>query len=174
MKKLTLIFAFLGITFLFLVSCGGNKEKTTEQSPSDSLKTAVAQSLESYATTIMGSISDTSQVLVILQAYLDANMSVYGSAFAFAPILSESGKTLNSYYTYRTAEGYASKKLEQSYDYTKEQWYSSPVENKKAMWSDPYFDEGGGNAQMITYGIPLYTADSLLIGVITADLEIKK
>ncbi|MCX6272722.1 MAG: cache domain-containing protein [Bacteroidetes bacterium] len=102
------------------------------------------------------------------------NKVVYGSAFALAPVIRGKDTFRCSPYLYRTPQGYSSKYLEKSYDYTKDDGYSKPVGLEKGVWSEPYFDKGGGDIWIITYSIPVYTPDGSLTGVITADLEIKK
>ena len=105
--------------------------------------------------------------LRVLRDYLEKNPEVYGAAFAFAP--GQDGLKISPY-VYRDAGGFVEKDLAASYDYTAEAWYAQPVATKRPLWSDPYFDEGGGEIWMITYSIPVYDAGAQLIGVLTNDL----
>ncbi|MHC1707336.1 MAG: cache domain-containing protein [Bacteroidales bacterium] len=172
--KKILIFPVLVVFSLCFVSCGGGENKKTEAVISDSLKTEIAASMDAYAAKINGGVIDTSQIFQLLQAFLDENPKVYGSALALVPVVSGNDTIRHSPYMYRSANGYVSLYLEKSYDYTKDQWFSVPVEQKKGYWSEPYYDAGGGNIWMITYSVPLLNPDGTVFGVITSDLEIKK
>ena len=63
------------------------------------------------------------------------------------------------------------------YGYNKLQWYRSAADSRQPVWSDPYFDSGGGDAWMVTYSVPFFRKASgerrVLAGVVTADLELK-
>ncbi len=104
-----------------------------------------------------------------LKKYLRAKPHIYGAAFAFAPERKKS-----SPYVYRSGIKFVKKDLNDSYEYESHDWYASPVKHGQAVWSDPYFDEGGGEAWMKTYSIPLYSdkGKKMLIGVITSDVLI--
>ena len=62
------------------------------------------------------------------------------------------------------------------YGYDKLQWYRSAADSRQPVWSDPYFDEGGGEAWMITYSVPFFrkvpAGGRELAGVVTADLAL--
>jgi len=54
-------------------------------------------------------------------------------------------------------------------------WYQIPKELEKAMWSEPYYDQGGGNIIMSTYSIPLYITKEghqKFIGILTVDVSL--
>ena len=174
MKKVTLACCFLGIALFLSFSCKGPEKKDSGNMPSDSLKTAVAKSLDDYVLLVKDGLADTAKTIEILKTYLDANPAVFGSAIAFAPTIQGTDTTRISLYTYRNDTGYDTKNFGKLYDYTKDPWYSVPVSQKKAVWSEPYFDAPGGNVQMITYSVPFLNAGGAVLGVITADLEIKQ
>jgi phosphoserine phosphatase RsbU/P len=66
-----------------------------------------------------------------------------------------------------------------SYDYLHKDWYRRPLEMNSAVWSPPYFDEGGGNVLMTTYSCPFYQPKDFdkprkIKGVITADVSLNQ
>lgn len=172
MKKITVSACLLALVLVLLASCNGKKKKTMELLPSDSLKTAVAASLEGFVASLT-EVPDTSGIFPLLQAYLEANPGIYGSAYALVPVILGKDTLRYAPYIYRTREGFITKYLEKSYDYSKDDWYSVPVKTKTGFWSEPYFDAGGGEVNMITYSVPILVQDTVLVGVVTADLEIK-
>jgi sigma-B regulation protein RsbU (phosphoserine phosphatase) len=123
-------------------------------------------------------VPDNEAVFVLLTDYLSKNPQIYGAAFAFAP-RKKGGKLIKSSpYIHRSGERFIKKDLIESYDYTgsNQKWYVVPVKQRKPVWSQPYFDKGGGDAWMVTYSIPIYSSGkySRLIGVVTSDVIIPK
>lgn len=57
------------------------------------------------------------------------------------------------------------------YDYTTADWYEVPLRTRREYLSDPYFDEGGADAWIVTASVPVLTVDGSL-GVTTADLDL--
>jgi len=57
------------------------------------------------------------------------------------------------------------------YDYRLFDWFTVPVARGRTWLSDPYFDEGGADADIVTISVPA-TLDRALIGVATADLDL--
>src|SRR4029453_9146066 len=62
-----------------------------------------------------------------------------------------------------------------TYRYWERDWYRLPLIALQPRWSEPYFDEEGGDTLMVTYTVPLTSSRdgaSGPIGVITADLQL--
>jgi len=47
-----------------------------------------------------------------------------------------------------------------SYDYFTENWFQIPLDEKKGVWIEPYFDKGGGRVIMTTYSCPMFKRSS--------------
>jgi len=73
--------------------------------------------------------------------------------------------------------------LSRAYDYSDvsnalAEWYTAPrclylrdgVE--AGYWTSPYFDEGAGNINMVTYSQPIISRDGTFLGVATIDVEV--
>ena len=104
-----------------------------------------------------------------LQSYLDANPEFFGSA---AALLDPSGRVVASPYVYRTPEGYASTDLAApGYQIEAQDWFTAPIAANAAVWTEPYFDAGGGEVWMITRAVPLTDANGLF-AIITTDLTV--
>jgi len=64
----------------------------------------------------------------------------------------------------------------EEYQYFYWDWYQIPKELGKAVWSEPYFDEGAGNIMMSTYSVPFYTyrgGEKVFTGIVTADISLE-
>lgn len=111
----------------------------------------------------------------ILEAHLKPNEELFGSAVAFEPGASPTG-TLFAPYLHRAGSSTRFMNLaEADYNYPEQSWYSQPRESGKAVWSEPYFDKGGGDIVMSTYSVPMFRSvkgERRFIGVATADVSI--
>ena len=59
------------------------------------------------------------------------------------------------------------------YEYFSQPWYTEPAEKLTPVWSEPYYDEGGGNTLMCTYSVPFFNEDNSFAGVVTADMGLE-
>ena len=104
-----------------------------------------------------------------LQTYLEAHPSFFGSA---AALLDRSGRVIASPYVYRTADGYASTDLAApSYNIEAQDWFAAPLAQNASVWTEPYFDAGGGEIWMITRSVPARDAEGIF-AIITTDLAV--
>ena len=112
-----------------------------------------------------------------LQAFAAGDERIYGSAAAFEPYGFDTSQERFSPYYYVEPDGnVASADLaSDSYRYWERDWYAPIAESGAPQWSEPYIDEDGGEAWMVTYSMPFYrdTADGReLRGIVTADVSI--
>ncbi len=117
---------------------------------------------------------DSREIEEILQRNVAGNPLVFGAAIAFAPGVFE-GRQRYAPYAFRQAE--KSEKIgliQLAYDYTeaKWEWWNHPLKDGKAVWTEPYFDEGGGNILMTTFSVPFYRKGRFA-GVTTVDIPLK-
>jgi len=97
------------------------------------------------------------EIVRLLQDELLASPHIYGSAVSFAPGEPAATNRLAAPYVYHRDGRLQSVDLaEASYDYVSQDWFVLPRELGKAVWTDPYFDEGGGETMMCTYAVPFY------------------
>jgi sigma-B regulation protein RsbU (phosphoserine phosphatase) len=64
-----------------------------------------------------------------------------------------------------------------NYRFTTKDWYTEPRRVRHAVWSEPYYDEGGGDVLMTTYSVPLLGTGSDgtdFVGVVTADITLRR
>lgn len=110
--------------------------------------------------------------------HLINNEEVFGATIAFEPDMSPSGKGMFAPYYYRRLNGslaFADLAVP-SYDYLERGWYKTPKEIQAPVWTEPYFDEGGGNVVMTTYAVPFYryskAGKRVFAGISTADVSV--
>lgn len=109
------------------------------------------------------------------QRVLSDNPEIFGTAIAFEPYGFKIDQEYYAPYHYRSQNRIAFTNLGgRDYQYFYMDWYQLPRELEQAIWTEPYFDEGGGHELMATYSVPFYRKRNglkVLAGVITADIS---
>ena len=78
---------------------------------------------------------------------------------SFEPYTFDSSRLYFSPYLSRKGKGFQVTHLGgKGYHYFYQDWYQIPRETGKSSWSEPYFDEGGGDILMATYSRPVFIA----------------
>jgi phosphoserine phosphatase RsbU/P len=107
---------------------------------------------------------------------LNDNHSIYGMAVAFEPYARHAGQLYFAPYLFRTPLGPKATNLGGAdYRYHGMDWYQIPRELDQTVWSEPYYDEGGGNSLMTTCSMPfhrLVDGKRQVAGVVTADVSL--
>ena len=134
------------------------------------LREAVVVALDAFAAELVADRpSGAEEYTERLQAYLEAHLSFFGSA---AALLDRWGIVVSSPYVYRTDDGYASTDLATpSYKIEEQEWLIAPLEANAGVWTEPYFDAGGGEIWMVTRSLPVRDADGIF-AIITTDLPV--
>ena len=105
-----------------------------------------------------------------LRAYLDAHPAFYGSA---AALLDRHGRVTASPYVYRTMDGYKTVDLAvPTYGIDSQTWITAPLAAGTGVWTEPYFDAGGGEIWMVTRAVPVRDGQGIF-AIVTTDLPIK-
>ena len=178
-----IIFTF---TFAVFLRMAANKmrEEATEHAHSelsntihqiDAVLHSVEIAVENTAWIVPHRLSSPDFMYDITERLLQNNDFVYGCAVAFEPDYFSSEGHYFSPYSYRDESGeIKSKQLgNDTYDYHYMDWYQIPKLLNKPYWSEPYYDDGGGEKMMTTYSKPLYDSCGNLYAVITADLSLE-
>jgi class 3 adenylate cyclase/HAMP domain-containing protein len=112
----------------------------------------------------------------LMRRTVASNREVFGVAVAFEPYAFNPQRYYFSPYCFREGGRIKITYLgSDSYRYFYWDWYQLPKELQHAVWSEPYFDKGGGNIIMSTYSVPFYRgegANRKFEGVVTADISL--
>ncbi len=107
-----------------------------------------------------------------------ANPVVYGCAVAFEPHAADTARLYYAPYVCRSPAGLEMLWLGgTNYHYFDWDWYQIPRELGQPIWSEPYYDESGGQMLMTTYAAPFYlrpAGQRRLGGVVTADITLER
>ena len=121
---------------------------------------------------------DQQALLGRIESMLSTNPDIFGSAVAFEPYAFDPKSLYFAPYYYRDAISMKLKLIylgDKLYQYFFWDWYQIPKELERAVWSEPYFDEGAGNIVMSTYSIPFSRANGerhVFTGIVTADISL--
>ncbi|WP_370980087.1 SpoIIE family protein phosphatase [Agaribacterium sp. ZY112] len=150
-------------------------------------------SVEALAALLPYQVHSSQALKQSLESYLQSNKRLYGAAIAFNPEHPQVDYEFAPYMHRDTVHsGLASKSSKPhgelktaglsyknlaapNYSYRQQRWYSEVVKSKKSRWSEPYFDEGGGNILMATYSVPVFVpvnGESQLLAVVTSDIAL--
>ncbi|MFH1691668.1 MAG: SpoIIE family protein phosphatase [Candidatus Omnitrophota bacterium] len=129
----------------------------------------IAYSLEYYS-------YDKEGLFGLLRSVIENNSEIYGSTIAFEPYAFEKEALYFAPYYYKSKGEIKFRYLGgENYKYFEWDWYRIPKESKRAVWTEPYYDEGGGDIIMSTYSAPFYKnveGKKQFMGVITADVSL--
>ena len=99
----------------------------------------------------------------------DCPPACYG---ATVTLLNEEGKAVASPYWYRSGGDLAYADLmAPDYGINEQPWLRRPLESGEPVWSEPYFDQGGGEIWMRTYSFPI-RVDGRIIAIATTDIAV--
>ena len=141
----------------------------------DAVLNAVEIAVENTAWLVPYRLSSPDFMYSITERLLQNNEFICGAAIAFEPHYYTSEGRYFSPYSYRDESGeIRSKQLgNESYDYHYMDWYQIPKLLNESYWSEPYYDDGGGEMMMTTYSKPLYDEYGHMYAIITADLSLE-
>lgn len=58
------------------------------------------------------------------------------------------------------------------YDYPSAEWFAKPLELNDSYWSEPYFDDNGGEMLMTTFSMPVKDKNGEVAAILTADISL--
>lgn len=167
-KTLPLLGALvIGSFFLLIPSC---KEEdilppppTAEQRIETALDAFVADLVTTPPTSV--DISDRVKTYLGLQP-----VSFFG---ATVTLLDSTSKATYSPYWYRLNDTLAYKNLaDTAYHIDEQSWLRRPIDEQRSVWTDPYFDAGGGEIWMKTRSVPV-VVNGKIVAVATTDLALE-
>jgi sigma-B regulation protein RsbU (phosphoserine phosphatase) len=116
-------------------------------------------------------------IIPFLKSIIENNKNIYGSTIAYEPDFFPEKGHYFAPYVFQKNDSLRSIMLgDEKYDYFSMDWYRIPKDTKAAYWSEPYFDEGGGNILMTTYSVPFYTlikGKKTFTGIVTIDISLE-
>ncbi len=109
------------------------------------------------------------------QRVVENNPVVVGSTIALVPGYSKKHPLYAPYATRNseTGEIQTLSLATDDYDYPSQEWFTKPLELHDGYWSEPYYDEGGGNMLMTTFSMPIMDRNGKVAAILTADISLQ-
>lgn len=164
MKFYFVILLLFSTVFWGLSSCSDTAVANSDERDIELAMHLFVQSLES-------GIVDSTTISLKVKQYLESKDSrFFGSTVC---LLDDKGKARYSPYWYRTSSALAFVDLaaNPSYAINEQAWLTKPLLSGAGVWSEPYFDAGGGEIWMKTYSLPV-RANGSIIAIATTDLQV--
>lgn len=140
-------------------------------SPIDATPRALARTLARYPL-------EEDAFFDLLAGAVQADPNIYGSTAAFEPGAFSPDRRWFSPYAWRGTSGAPLDRRVlggPEYDYFAMDWYRIPFELNEPVWTEPFFDEGGGDVVMTTCAVP-FRRDAettrTLTGIVTVDVDV--
>ena len=151
---------------LVVSSC---KKENVQDDPNPLLVYEVA--LDAFVADLQAQPLDSAGLSARVQDYLAAQSgSFFGATVA---LLDSTGKVYYSPYWYRLNDILALKNLTDSvYQIDEQAWLRQPIDSGYAIWTEPYFDAGGGEVWMRTRAVPV-VINSEIVAVATTDVKVQ-
>ncbi|NNJ97720.1 MAG: SpoIIE family protein phosphatase [Gammaproteobacteria bacterium] len=140
----------------------------------ESVFSSVATSADSLAAIVIKADISEQQIQDAIRAFLKINRDIYGMAVALEPNVLQTniGQFAPYYFRNDSSLSYTDLAVDE-YRYLTWDWYQQPKTVTRPVWTEPYYDRGGGNVLMTTYSTPLLIADQQpFAGVATADISL--
>jgi hypothetical protein len=166
--RLSIKYLTFGIALFSLLAC--QKIPLT----TDAEKASVQSELENLVATLSTSWPlDSAQITGHIQDYMALEgYKFYGCAVVTLDTNAQATSCAYWYRKTRRTLGYANL-MDPAYDINAQSWLSIPLAQGSAVWSDPYFDAGGGEIWMQTYSVPI-EKDGKIVGLATTDIRVKQ
>ena len=121
---------------------------------------------------------DHETLLMLLRREVADNPELFGAGAGFEPWALDARDKGFCPYWHRSDIGITFAELSAAgYDYRQRDWYQIPRELAVPCWSQPSFDEGGGNVLMTTYSFPFFNESEAgsvprIKGILAADVSL--
>ena len=111
-----------------------------------------------YAALLTSGYYKTADLTLLPEGMVSANPEIFGAGIFFEPRAFEAANTYFGPYCCRGKNGRLASVMlgSEHYDYFTMDWYQFPRELNRAVWTEPYYDTGGGNELMATFSAPFY------------------
>ncbi|NCC45951.1 MAG: HAMP domain-containing protein [Bacteroidia bacterium] len=132
---------------------------------------------ELVAKMLESSFLDKDSLISFMKSMLKGDDNGYGAIIAFEPNFFPDKGEYFAPYVFKQGDSVSYNILgDKNYEYFYMDWYQIPKILNAPYWSEPYFDEGGGNVLMTTYSVPFYTYKNgvrTFSGIVTIDISLE-
>jgi sigma-B regulation protein RsbU (phosphoserine phosphatase) len=162
---------FLAFIAVFLVLSGCQKVPLADVDD----QALVVQELDLFAAQLASSFpADSNELKSLLAEYVSTHPAVFFGATV--AVLNANGQVEYSPYVYRPNGKdivHSNGLMDSTYQINEQAWLRDPIDQGISVWTEPYFDEGGGNIWMQTRAVPIILG-GVVRAVATTDVRVKR
>lgn len=138
---------------------------------------AVSEEVNQFRAFIERDDPEEGVIHTFLKSIVVENQRIYGAAAAYEPFgFSKDIEAFAPYYWTQNGELKYEQLGKEQYRYFSKDWYLKPKTLLKPVWTEPYYDEGGGETLMATYASPFLYMEGKqrgeFRGVVTGDVSV--
>jgi phosphoserine phosphatase RsbU/P len=137
----------------------------------------IEQFPHALATALGSETPDYNRIMELAKNFVREDTMVFGCALAFEPYFYDSKHYRYCQYIFENKGRIIQKDLNSpEYNYFSREWYRIPKIQGLPVWSEPYYDKGGGDNLMCTYSVPFYReikGKRIFAGVLTMDVSLQ-
>ena len=136
----------------------------------------IASDLETFANSLSNTtLSNKTELSNSIQEYLQSHGPDYFGSTVTVVSLPEQQALYSPYVYWNGTDALiqTDSLMDPSYDINQQAWLRVPIDTKEAVWSEPYFDAGGGNVWMMTRSYPILNTEGEVVAVATTDVHIR-
>lgn len=131
----------------------------------------IEKELDAFVAELVSDPPDSADISGRVSYYLENQPAYFFGATV--TLLDSASKATYSPYWYRLNDSLAYKNLaDTAYHIDDQSWLREPIDEEKSVWTDPYFDAGGGEIWMKTRSVPV-VVNGKIIAVATTDLALE-
>lgn len=135
---------------------------------------AVEGALRSYAPTVARMLDRPDSLMALIDGWALAGPPIVGGRIGFEPdYYPDKGR----YYMPSVTTTLGNKPVRSypgsdSYDYHGMEWYRTAREARRGIWTEPYYDDCGGDVLVVSYALPLLDGSGQVVAVMAADVAL--
>ena len=170
---LALLFTILWLLGAYLFGAYVHTAMKVSNEKMNNVFSTVEVAVSNNTPEVEDNLNDDHRQYFAVEHLLKLNPDIMGAAVAYNPDYEPKKGVPFSPYAYRNGTDIYTKQLNTpEYDYLHQEWYTKPLAEGKGTWSEPYFDEGGGEVGMITYSQPIINSKGEIYAIQTADIAL--
>lgn len=116
------------------------------------------------------------KLLQLIEGFVVSSPEVFGSTVAYAPYAFDPQERYFAPYFMRKEGELSFKWLGKEFDYFTLDWYRLARDRGEPLWTEPYYDKGGGEILMASYCVPVFRTqegERTFLAVVTADVSLE-
>ena len=119
-------------------------------------------------------LAEPDSLMTITRQLVEHNPDILGCGVSCIPYLYQQKGYWYEPYSVRRADGTIESMAlgSASHDYTKKEFYTTPIAKGSGHWCEPYLDNDGAKAKVTTYGVPVRDGNGKIVAVIDADISL--